>query len=203
VVFAGERAASLSDLESAVASGEVTVVSVDGGLSHDARGYARLELRWRDGPFAYYAEVSEARPRGAAARGDEDIQVVRPGVVDRLVASQPDLRIEHFSDSGPSISASFLGWRLSWPLVLAGPLLALATLGLLIAGPQPWRATRWAWFWILGVASPLGILAYLVLGGPTALSRPPRPGAGRLTGGWAFIIAFVVSSIAGSIAAST
>lgn len=200
VVFLGERSSSRADLEDAVASGEVTSVEVYGGLPEGARGYARVELHWRDGPFAYYVELGEAKPRPRAPRGETNLPIVRPGVVDRLVASNEDLEVERRSDSGPPFSASFLAWQLPWPLALGGPLLVLVTLGLLIVGPQPWRATRWAWFWIQGIAAPLGMLAYLVLGGPTGLSRPPRPEARRLTGGWAFLLTFVVSSALASIA---
>ncbi|WP_183097993.1 hypothetical protein [Nocardioides pelophilus] len=200
VVFVGERSSSLADLEDAVASGEVTSVEVYGGMPEGARGYARVDLHWRDGPFAYYVELGEAKPRRSGPRGDERLPLVRPGVVDRLVASNEDLDVERRSDPGPPFSASFLAWQLPWPLALGGPLLVLATLGLLIVGPQPWRATRWAWFWIQGIAAPLGMLAYLVLGGPTGLSRPPQPGTRRLTGGWAFLLTFVVSSALASIA---
>lgn len=200
-VFAGERSSSLADLERAVESGDVTVVGVEGGMSRSARGYALLELHWRDGPFAYYAEVREARPRRAAPH-DGDLDVVRPGVVDRLAASHPDLRVERRSGSDPPISGSLAWWRLPWPLLWAGPLLLLATIGLLIAGPQPWRATRWAWFWLSGIASPIGVFAYLILGGPTSLSRPPLPGASRMTGGWAFLLSLLASSVIGSVAAT-
>lgn len=202
VVFVGERSSSLADLEDAVASGEVTSVEVYGGLSEGARGYARVDLHWRDGPFAYHAEAREARPLKRAPQDDEHLPVVRPGVVDRLVASNEDLDVERRSDPGPPFSATFLAWQLPLPLAVGGPMLMLATLGLLIAGPQPWRATRWAWFWIFGVVSPLGILAFLVLGGPTGLSRPPRDETRRLTGGWAFLLTFVVSSIVASITAT-
>ena len=63
----------------------------------------------------------------------------------------------------------------------------LSTLGLLVVGPEPWRATRWAWFWLLtSAAFPLTALAFLVLGGPTPLVPAPRERSRRLTGGWAF-----------------
>jgi len=203
-VFTGERSSSLSDLQSAADSGDVTVVRVSGGLgdSASARGFATLELHWREGLFRYRAEVREARPL-RAGRTDGDVPVVRAGVVTRLQASHPDLRIVSLPDDHPSsFSGSMLGSQLPPLLVWGGLALGLTTLCLLIAGPQPWRATRWAWFWILGVATPLGLLSYLVLGGPTALSPAPRPGAGRLTGGWAFLLAFVVSSIIAAVASS-
>lgn len=65
-----------------------------------------------------------------------------------------------------------------------------ATLLLLIGGPQPWRATRWAWFWLALPVAPLGLLAYFLLGGPLGVARPRHPNR-RLTGGWAFLLALV------------
>jgi hypothetical protein len=75
-------------------------------------------------------------------------------------------------------------------LALAAFGLFLAWLAFLVGGPQPWRATRWAWFW-LGFP-PVGVLAHLLLSGPTpGLPAPRRPDR-RLTGGWAFLIYLVV-----------
>jgi hypothetical protein len=62
---------------------------------------------------------------------------------------------------------------------------------LIIGGPQPWRATRWAWAWLASIGAPVGLLAFLLLGGPLGVGRPRNP-ARRLTGGWAFLLALVV-----------
>lgn len=59
------------------------------------------------------------------------------------------------------------------------------------AGPAPWRATSWAWIWLILGGGPLGSIAYLLLGGPLGLWRP-RDVNRRLTGGWAFLIALVL-----------
>lgn len=64
------------------------------------------------------------------------------------------------------------------------------TLGLLITAPEPLLATRWAWFW--AIMSPLGVVAmpvFLLFGIPrTGAIERPYTKAGRLTGGWAFIL---------------
>jgi len=198
VVF-GERASSLSALRSGVADRDVRVVHVAGGLPADegSTGYSHLELHWRDGLVGHHAEIVEARPLGAAPDGN--LLVVRAGEVDRLVASQPGLRIVHVGYSaGHEMESTAFGWQIPNWLFWAGLAVMVATLGLLIAGPQPWRATRWAWFWVFGIPAPIGVLAYLVLAGPTALSRTPRPGAARLTGGWAFLFSIFVSSLFGA-----
>jgi len=73
---------------------------------------------------------------------------------------------------------------------------AVGTLLCLVWGPTPWRATRWAWFWI--IAHPLGPISapvFLLLSGPTPLLRAPKPGARRLHGGWAFLLAVVTAGV--------
>jgi hypothetical protein len=71
----------------------------------------------------------------------------------------------------------------------------LTTIGLLIAGPQPRRATKWAWFWLAVSITPLW-LVFLVLEPVPMWSDQPRPVARRrLTGGWAFLLSLVLGSV--------
>jgi hypothetical protein len=77
--------------------------------------------------------------------------------------------------------------------LLAIPL-GLWWLILLTAGPQPWRATRWAWFWLSG--SVVGAIAFVLLSGPLPRVRGPRRPERRLTGGWALLIGVVLAGIA-------
>ena len=70
---------------------------------------------------------------------------------------------------------------------------AVASLALLIRGPQPWRATRWAWFWLSG--NPVTQLAFLLLSGPTPGVRAPLEPSRRLRGGWAFILSSVIGTV--------
>ena len=71
---------------------------------------------------------------------------MRGDVAAGLLALQPDLRLT--LDPSPDSSATVLGVRGSpWllaPFLLAYPLGSCQ----LVGGPEPWRATRWAWFWI-------------------------------------------------------
>ena len=61
---------------------------------------------------------------------------------------------------------------------------------LLVGSREPWRATSWAWAWLI-LLTPVGVPAFLLFGGITGLA-PPRPGHRRLTGGWAFLLALAL-----------
>ena len=156
-----------------------------------------MEVHWRSGMFAHSTQVVEARPLAAGRRAgarDGVTGVVRGDLGDELRRLQPGLRVERVGyPSGPStevLGRELTGWTAGVLIVVF-----LGTLGLLVLGPEPWRATRWAWFWLVtSAAAPLAAVAYLVLAGPTSLSRAPRDGSRRLTGGWAFLIASVVTT---------
>lgn len=75
------------------------------------------------------------------------------------------------------------GWRLPHWAGLVALLVWLGTFIALVIGPPPWRANRWAWFWLLLLVSPVGLVAFLVLGGPTGLLPPTPPGRGCVAGG--------------------
>ena len=96
------------------------------------------------------------------------------------------------SRSGSSFTV--LGWQVPAWMGIAALLLWLAVVFLLGNGPRPWRATRWAWFWLVVAAAPVGVPAFLILSGPAPPLPAPHIGARRLTGGWAFLLVAVISS---------
>ena len=53
------------------------------------------------------------------------------------------------------------GWRLPSSLGWVGLVAIVGTLALLVSDPQPWRATRQAWFWLM--TNPIGTIVFLVL----------------------------------------
>lgn len=187
----GAQPTSLARLEGAVAAGQVQAVRIEGGLPPHSSGDATAEVYWRSGLIRHRSEVVEARPRHAA-RGDaaQDGVVVTRNIGARLSALQSHLLVSRYPNSLSSY-ATLWGWDMpSWlGLVTIG--LALASLYLLVNGPQPWRATRWAWFWLM--ASPVGIAAFLLLSGPTPLVPAHRNPDRRLTGGWALLLSIVVT----------
>ena len=58
--------------------------------------------------------------------------------------------------------------------------------------PEPWRATKWAWTWL---TPRVGVVRSAASASSSSAARSGcgarRTSAGRLTGGWAFLIAVV------------
>ena len=190
ILLVGERRADLGALHGGLADGSITDVRITGlpeGGVHG--GFATVRFDWEERFLNRYTEIVVVSSERTADRptNSDDLPVVDGDPVVTLENLQPDLGIvrDEFR-SGTSFEAGgwvVRGWA-SQPVIL----LWLATLFTLMGGPQPWRATRWAWFWVI-LASPLfGAVAYALLGGPLAAVRPGDR-ARRLTGGWAFLIA--------------
>ena len=192
-VAVGERTSSFQRLESDVAAGHVDLVRVAGGLPPHGTGFSVVEVHWRRVLFGYQTTVVEARPpkRAHASRWGAT-SVIPEGVGARLAAIRPGVRVMAVSRSGSSFTV--LGWQVPAWMGVAALLLWLAVVFLLGNGPRPWRATRWAWFWLVVAAAPVGVPAFLILSGPAPPLPAPHIGARRLTGGWAFLLAAVISS---------
>lgn len=196
-ILAGERTASYHDLEAAVASGDVDQVTVSQGYTGEFLGHATVDVYWRTLGGWHVAQVVEQHPlrrdriNGLPVVYDvgEDLRALNAGLeVERRVHWR-----ERTSDT------ELLGWRLpGWcGLVILG--VWVGVLMLIVGGAQPWRATRWAWFWLLAMAAPVGVVAFLLFGGPCGLRPPPpgrRPG---LRGGWGFLLALLVGSAIGTV----
>ncbi|MCZ2810296.1 hypothetical protein O2W15_02505 [Modestobacter sp. VKM Ac-2979] len=192
-VLVGQRPASLEDLRAAVDAGRVEEVRVSEGLGPRATGSAVQTAVWRSGLVTRRTEVWQVSPSAQPHEGSRP--VVTGDLADQLRTVEPGLRVGPLAES--SSSSELLGWRAP---VWVGALLFviwLAALFLLVGGPVPERATRWAWFWLCWI--PLGTPVFLVLSGPFPGVPAPRPGARRLTGGWAFLLSWlVVGAVAGS-----
>lgn len=179
----GERPSSRETLDQDLRSGRVAEVTVVGGLPPQAVGMSTQEVHWRVGPVRRWFEVRQISAGTPVASGDVPISDREIGA--ELAQSHPDLRVVR--DERPSSRATLADWLVpAWVSVLAAVSSVLA-LGLLIGGPEPWRATRWAWFWLL--PCPVGMVAFLLLSGSTPLLDTPAERHRRLTGGWAFLLA--------------
>lgn len=188
-----ERPASLERLTGAVVDGQVHSVRVGPpALPADGGGYASQELHWRDGPVRYRTEVMMWTQDHTSARLEADGDAVRHGrdIAVQLRALDPGLRVSRVPLR--LTYGQVYGWYVPSWVGLASFSLILATLGLLVSGPRPWWATRWAWFWLM--ATPVGVVAFLALSGPTPGVPAPRSPRPLLRGGWGLVLAAVMAS---------
>lgn len=90
--------------------------------------------------------------------------------------------------------------------VRASGLAALVLVVFLLVGPQPRRATKWAWFWLMLVPGGLTQLAWLaaeapwsrrVAAGPEPRPHKWEPADTRLTGGRAVLLGIALTLLAG------
>lgn len=195
VGIAGERRSDLGNLESAIASGSVTRVEIVGlGKDLDRRGRTTVTLKWHGTVLSRFAEVTvdnRLNPRGS---GDGARIVGDPATY--LTSMAPG----HVRDDAPGFEVTYSdftgyqewrGWRGPGWVATLGLVAWFGTFLLAGSGPEPWRATRWAWMWLTLLGGPIGCVAYLLLGGPLGLVRPADLKR-RLTGGWAFLLAMVL-----------
>ncbi|RMB61780.1 hypothetical protein EAX62_03945 [Tessaracoccus antarcticus] len=194
-VTIGSRTGQLSDLESDLKAGGVTSVMVTPGLPPGAEGVTTQSVFWRSGVLNHRADVLMITP------GDESL--ASPSSGDMAVRWGYDIA-QHITDEDSAVLITRIPQRSSygvvygfevpmWLLVfaLAG---AVGTFTVLVSGPQPWRATRWAWLWII-ISAGIGPPLFLILAGPTPPLRSPREQHRRLTGGWAFVVALLCQSL--------
>jgi hypothetical protein len=197
-LVAGERVSTYDELRAAVAAGDVDEVVVTGGLDGGFIGRQTVTVHWREGVFRYQAPAVEQHPQ---RRTDTRAGVAVVDSVQADLAEQHSgVQVERRPHDYPDYNEVF-GWRLPAWTQTATVVIALVGLLLLIGGPEPRGATRWAWFWLMAVAPPLGFLAFLVISG--FLSPRPRTALGyRLTGGKAFLLAFLVSAALDAVASA-
>jgi len=188
-ILLGARPSSYAELRGEVVAGQVTVVEIDSvGLTPGATGFSTVRVAWRDGRIHRTAEVVSARPLSSAP-ADSGTAVVQGDVAADLRDLGADVAVVPVEPRSTVVTV--LGWEL--PLWLSWVLLAQLVLGLVVVrfGPPPWRATRWGWTWPVLAIPPLGLVAFLLLGGP-GISPRPRGEARRLTGGWSFLLTVAV-----------
>lgn len=184
----GQRETDWSDFRDQLASGSVSSVVAQGAatddqLSTDASGYSTVRLVYRDGLVRRFTEVRQYYGADAAGRGGDDS--IQGSVASALAEIHLGVEVTYadFPNGTSSVGKYHLESAYAWPLLALAPLL---TLFVIITGPEPRFATKWAWFWLMtGWAAPVAAIAYLLL------ADGHVPGRRRLHGGWAFIIAMV------------
>lgn len=110
----------------------------------------------------------------------EDL-VEQLGMIDPRVAVTTDVHVD----------SSVLGVRVPGPVAVVLAVISAAVLLLLVRGPLPDRGSRWAWFWLL--ATPTGLVAFLVLGGPLQGYRAPD--ARRLSGWTGLLLSLLIAGL--------
>ena len=187
----GVHHAPLSELRTAIETGQVHEVRVAGTLPQGANGFSTAYVRWSAGGLDQVTTVRQLSSATADDGSDAGRTEVVIGSIDanlREVQGAGVLRIVHDASAQPT-GGSVAGVELpSW--VVGGVMLVwVLSLLLLVGGPEPSRASRWGWFWLLvSPLAPLTTVLFLVLGEPGhRLSQ--GPGARRrLGGGWAFVL---------------
>jgi hypothetical protein len=196
------KSSTFADLKADVAAGRVTEVQVAGGLRPRAHGFSVVELRWREGLVGYSTSVIEVTDRRVPRYVDDsEVTAVLHEPVEWLLReANPDVGVSETARSG--LTLSLFGWTpaewVAWAFLAA----LITTLGSVVVGPEPLRATRWAWFWLVLLTTPVGAVAYVLLSGvlraKSSVSSPHSP-TSRLTGGWAFLLAMAAGTGLGAL----
>lgn len=187
----GHRVTPLLTLEAAVEQGRVGSVEIVGETPSSEDGYSVQAVRWRDG---LVQRTSEALVGARPDSGAVDLPWRREDLGVHLSRADADLEVPRAEDGYPASHGELVGWEVPTWTALAAVVALLLQVGLLIGVPRTWRATRWAWFWVMTVPV-LGALAMLLLSGRTPGIPAPRATSRRLTGGWAFVISTVVAGM--------
>lgn len=191
VLLTGTRPASLSDLQRGLASGEVTAVTLVGALEPGAVGRTQVEILWHDGLLARYTTMQQYRGVTDGQLRD-DVTVASTDLAGELAAATPTGDLDVVAEPFHGVcSTAVHGWCVPAGTTLAAVAWGMVAFVTLVAGPEPRRATRWAWFWLLTGLGPGVLAAYLLVGLPRA-GAPLQPPGRRLTGGWAFLIGLLL-----------
>ena len=190
--FAATAPSTLGDLDAAVSDGAVTRVTVLDPLRAGSAGFATAQVTWRQHGIARTAEVRQVSDLGADGTAISDgtgRATVVGSVVDHLraVPGAESLVVDVVDVADRRGGATIVGWQVPTWFMTVALVVWLLTLAL-VAGPVPWRATRWAWFWF--VFSPfffVAVPAFLLLGGRLPWGRTEPP-VRRLTGAKAWLL---------------
>ncbi|GAA3593187.1 hypothetical protein GCM10022223_05060 [Kineosporia mesophila] len=196
-VLLGEREGRFGDLEKDLAAGKVTEVSVSGEMPGEQQ--SEQTVHWRDGLFRRTDVIMTYS--GGERPGFHGTIVQAPNAVTYLQQQYPGVTVRSVGER--QATSDFYGFgNMSPALGILYAVVYFGTLLRIIAGPQPWRATRWAWFWVWCFLAPVAPPLFLTLAGPTPLVPAPKNLNRRLTGGWALLLVAFVSAVLGGTALS-
>lgn len=191
IPLASTRTSSWGELVDRVESGKVTEVHLSSDLPVGRDDEVTVHVQWEDGYWRHVTEVTQigADRRTGFVDNDRSTATLTSTPASELRLLQPDLVVSELDVPDHEL-ARFAGFEFTWALTIAAAVLTIAGFILLVFGPVPWRATKWAWFWLMGL--PPFLALFVLLSGPVPGLPPPRRPLRRLTGGWAFLIAVVL-----------
>lgn len=193
IPLTGQKESTWSELLADVHSGDVAQVVVTEELWATETGSQGVQVRWRDGLAHRYTWVRQVRGTGGGGGGGStDLPRLHTAPSQLLQEMNPSLVVVRGEERWAG--AHVFGWEISGHLQAALVVSWFLGLLLLVVSPWTWRASLWGWFWLMLVGYP-GTVAYLLLSGPTPLVPIPRHPNRRLTGGWAFLLLVVVTTI--------
>ena len=192
----GQRETPLADLRAAVTEGRVDRVVVLGEPVRAEQGYGTQVVQWQDGVVRRTTEAMVGAPPGADTA---DLLSLPEDLAALLTRIDPELEVRRSAPADTTWSGLLLGWQVPTWLALAALAVLLLQVGYLVSVPQTWRATRWAWFWVLSVPVVGSVLLLLLSGRTPGL---PPPAGRRLTGGWAFLLACVAGTVLSDVVSS-
>jgi len=171
---------SLDELFAELDRGDVTRITLE--RPHPAAAASGdFRVRWdgagRPGEASYRYE-SELVGSEARVLVDE-AQEIRAAAT-RSPAAVAIVEVRDFSYGGTTWFLHGIAW--------------FVALLVLVTGPQPRLATKWAWGWLLFLVPPAA-LALVVLEPVPLWRREARWRARRLTGGWALLLAVVAAGV--------
>lgn len=191
----GEKESSFHDLEASLAEGSVSAVEITGLPRPESTGRSLVTVRWEGRFVDRFAEVAVTQgPRdGSMSSWAEDLPHFRgDALVERLRVLDQDVQLIYVDHRSGTVW-NFLSWEVPQWVAVSGLAAWLSTFMLAAGGPEPWRATRAAWFWLVLLGGWIGVAAFLLLGGPLGTWQPHDRNR-RLTGGWAFLLALLLGS---------
>ena len=189
------RPASLDELERALGAGQVTEVHLVGELPPEATGTAYVDIEWDGALVDRYATVRQQSPGVESEQPAPSYPVVGPELRAELTATTPAGQLVITSEDVRSGSHGVLfGWRVATWVALVAVVWIAAVLVTLITAPEPRRATRWAWFWLMLGTGPFALVLYPLIGLPRTGQAVHAAGR-RLSGGWAFLIMVLLAPV--------
>ena len=187
------RPASLGDLQRALGAGQVTKVNLVGELPPGASGVTTVDIEWEGGLLDSYATVWQESPGVAHQDTSSSYPVVGLDLREELSAATPTGELVMTSEDVRTGSQGILfGWRVATWVALVAFVWSATVVTTLITGPEPRRATRWAWFWLLLGTGPFALVLYPLVGLPR-VGQPSDATGRRLPGGWAFLITVLLA----------